>query len=422
MGSRDKIDDHFSFFGGTAPPDPIPIWDLVFDPTLDQQWNGQERTFNTWRPSEYQVNALYRTNIPAVTNKVLVHVTGDNKDAYDHFINWLAYIYQNRDKSGTAWVLHGVPGTGKGVLFNNIIRPLFGHDYCQTKQVRDLKDKFNGWMEKALFVNIDETNTSDVGNEAKEIVNALKQWITDPYMSVRHMQATALNLRSFINFLFTTNDFGVLPIQDGDRRFSVAPRQEIPIKLSTAEIEAIGSELLDFAGYLQSYGVDEVMARTPLANEAKEDLKLAAESSLDSFFRAARTGNLEYFTEGTGEVIEGNALYQAMGDFQAAVSQWIDDVKHDRPSAVTVAQLKAAHIVMCREKAMKTNAFISMCAKRGFGSGHRRIDNHRWRGWIITWTISDEARRSMKIHLKSVKSDKEIEAEIQTEINSDKAE
>lgn len=421
VGSQLKLEHYFMHFGQTPPPDPIPTWDLMFDPTLDQQWNEAERVFNTWRPSEYQLNAMYRTNIPAVINKVLVHVTGDDKEAYHHFVNWLAYIYQNRDKSGTAWVLHGVPGTGKGVLFNNIIRPLFGHDYCQTKQVRDLKDKFNGWMEKALFVNVDETNSEDAGHEAKEIVNALKQWITDPFMSVRHMQSTALNLRSFINFIFTTNDFGVLPIQDGDRRFSVAPRQTVPISLSSEEIGQIGTELLDFAGYLQSYEVDELMARTPLVNEAKEDLKLAAESSIDAFFRAAREGDLEFFTAGTHETMDKH--YQEMSNFQTAVSQWIDDVKHGRPSQVGELQLRDAHVVMCRDKGMKAGAFRKMCAHKGFASKRQAPDSSdRFQGWTIEWKVSEAAKKGLRIHLKSVKTDQEIESEIEAEINSEKAE
>jgi hypothetical protein len=44
----------------------------------------------------------------------------------DHFLNWLAFILQHRDRTKTAWVLHGVPGTGKGLLTNDILRPIFG--------------------------------------------------------------------------------------------------------------------------------------------------------------------------------------------------------------------------------------------------------------------------------------------------------
>lgn len=352
---------------------------------------------------------MYRSDSPDVITKVITHVLGDDKETYDHFTNWLAYIYQSRDKSGTAWVLHGCPGTGKGVLFNNIIRPIFGDDYCQTKQIRDIKDHFNGWMETAIFVNIDEANSEDAGRESKEIVNALKQWITDPIMSVRHMRATAVNRRSFINFIFTTNDFGVLPIQDGDRRFSVAPRQETPISLTPDEIAAIRGELQHFAGYLSGYKADEVQAHTPLVNRAKDDLKTAAESSIDSFFRAIREGNLRYFTDGTNE---HSNEYESLAAFRMAVDEWIADAKAFRPSRATTAQLKHAHIVLCRDKSMKTNAFMSMCAKRGTAMKRCRDAEQRWTGRSIEWKIDDDMKRDLKVHIQAVKTPEDIEAEI----------
>jgi len=419
IGALNKIEDYFMQFGNTSPPSPIPTWDRIFDPTQDYQWDSNNHSFNTWRPSVYQNNALYQASPPDTINRLVEWVVGNDKETYDHFMNWLAYIYQNRDKSGTAWVLHGCPGTGKGVLFNNVIRPIFGNDYCQTKQIRDLRDSFNGWMENAMFVNIDEANAEDVGREAKEIVNALKQWITDPIMSIRHMRATAVNRRSFINFIFTTNDFGILPIQDGDRRFNVAPRQELPISLSPDDLDSIKGELQDFAGYLSGYEVNEIQAHTPLANAAKVDLKDAAESSLDTFFRACREGDLRYFTDGTDE---STGEHESMAVFRLAVDQWIDDVKHDRPSQVTNTQLKHAHIILCREKGMKSGAFKSMCAKRGFGMKRRREGNERWHGWAIQWVVNDDLKRDLKIHLRPVKGAAEIEAEIAAQFNSEKAE
>lgn len=414
VGSMAKIEDYFVQFGHTSPPSPIPTWDRIFNPTSDAQWDAGNRVFNSWRPTEYQTNAMPRVSSPEVITRVITHVVGNDKETYDHFINWLAYIYQSRDKSGTAWVLHGCPGTGKGVLFHNIIRPIFGNDYCQTKQIRDLRDGFNGWMENAMFVNVDETNADDAGRDSKEIVSALKQWITDPVMSVRHMRATAVNRTSYINFIFTTNDFGVLPIQDGDRRFNVAPRQETPIVLTDDDVESIKGELQDFAGFLSSYEASALQARTPLINGAKDELKTAAETSIDSFFRACREGDLRYFTEGTDE---NTHEHESLSVFRLAVDQWIDDAKRDRESQVTVSQLKHAHVVLCRDKGMKSNAFISMCAKRGFAGKRRAVRNRRWRGWSIKWNIDEDMKRDLKVHLKAVPTDEEIEKQIKAEIN-----
>lgn len=417
IGSLNKIEDYFVQFGNTSPPDPIPTWDRIFDPTNDAQWYEDDHIFNTWRPTEYQTNALYRSKPPTTITKVIRHVVNDDEETYEHFINWLAYVYQSRDKSGTAWVFHGCQGTGKGVLFNNVIRPIFGDDYCQTKQIREIKDSFNGWMETTMFANIDEVNSDDAGHEAKEVVNALKQWITDPIMSVRHMYSTAVSRRSFINFIFTTNDFGILPIQDGDRRFNVAPRQETPISLDADEIATIRSELRDFAGYLSGVEVDEARVRKPLINTAKEDLKLAAETSIDSFFRAIREGDLQYFTWGTDETTHE---HESLSVFKLAVDEWIDDAKHGRISQVTDTQLKHAHIVLCRDKSMKASAFRSMCAKRGFPVKRKNTGDRRWKGWSIEWQVDEDTARELKIHLKPVKTAQEIEAEITDNFKSEK--
>lgn len=418
VGSMQKIEHYFQEKGGTIPPDPIETWDRVFDPTSDDQYHSDKKEFNAWRQSDYMLDASPRSLIPNTIEKVLRHVTGDDKVTFDHFINWMAYVFQRRTKTGTAWVLHGCPGTGKGVLFHNIIRPIFGLDYCQTKQIRDLKDNFNGWMETSLFVNIDEANSEDAGRESKELVNALKQWITDPFMSVRHMQSTAVQKRSFINFIFTTNDFGVLPIQNGDRRFNVAPRQEQPIALDSNDLSIIKEELQQFAGYLHQYNVDAKTAHTPLDNQAKIDLKIAARSSVDEFVDALRKGNLQYFVDGVSDEQVTPNLAGHKAEFTTAVGFWLDDAKNDRPSTITHSEAAAAYVVLCRDKPVKIGTFKSMMAKRGCPSAKRRGPHGRYQGWTAEWKLTDEQKRDLKIHLSPVKTEADIEAEIRAEIAS----
>ena len=416
IGSRDKMEHYFMQFGQTSPPDPITTWDMTFDPTSEAQYLPDEGKFNAWRPTEYQQNAMYKSLIPLTINKVIAHVVGDDPDSYHHFLNWLAYIYQNRTKAGTAWVLHGVPGTGKGLLFNSIIVPVFGRDYCQSKMIKDLADKFNGWMDQCIFANIDETNSADARSEATATMNALKNWITEPYISIRQMQTTAVMRNSYVNFIFTTNDFGILPIQDGDRRFNVAPRQETPIKITADEISALKSELLDFAGYLQSYKVDSAKAHTPLENQAKSALKLAAQSSIDEFFQAIRDCDLEFFIHGMDET---TTEYESLSQFKVAVAQWMEDAKEGKASDVSVAIMKHAHVVMCRDKAMKDGAFRSMAAKKGYAPKRFGTDGNRWYGWRIDWKLSAESKAYHGLHIKSVK---DIDSDIAAEIKSEKAE
>lgn len=419
VGSRDKIEDYFVLKGNTSPPANIETWFKVFDPTKISQWVEDDATFNTWRPTEYQKNPMHRTSIPPVIDKVLRSVTGDDDDTYVHFINWLAYIFQNRTKTGTAWVLHGVPGTGKGLLVSKILRPLFGSDYTAQKQITDLVDRFNGWMEQCIIVNIDEANSADAGYEGRNIVSRLKNWITEPTMSIRHMQSTARDMRSYINFIFTTNDFGVLPIQDGDRRFNVAPRQTEKLQITAEEVNAIEGELMHFAGFLAQTKVDKNAAHTPLDNSAKTELKIAAESSIDSFFRALNEGNLEFFIEGQDE---DSREYDSVQQYKQAVQRWMDELKKNpgEPVLVYPDEARHAHIVLCRDKGMKAGQFKSMCAKRGFPIQRLREDDRRVYGWRIDWNLDDDVKRLHKMHLTPVRTPEEIEAKIIDEVNGDK--
>lgn len=410
MIGKNNVDDFFMQYQ-TSPPSPLPTWERFFNPTVSLQYDEARKRFNDWQPTEYMENATARTEIPPTVDKILTHVTGD-AESRGRFINWLAFIYQNRTKPGTAWVLHGCPGTGKGVLFNNIIKPIFGDRHCATKLIADLGSNFNSFLETALFCNVDETRASDAGHEAKRVINTVKNWITEPTISIEAKFQNARISPSFVSFIFTTNDLDALPIQEGDRRFNVAPRQEIPIVLSPKEIENdIPGELLQFAGYLKAYKVNQAHARNPMANRAKSDLRLATQTSIDEFCNAVRHGDLQYFIDG---VDEPSTLYEEKARFREAVEQWIEDAREGTASAMTAAQLRDAFNVMLLEKGMKTGKFRSMMLKRGLPERNRRDGDLRWRGWQCVWNIDMDLARELKLHIKAVPDpEKVVKAELE---------
>lgn len=411
--SKQNIEDFFIEFG-MAPPDPLPTWERIFDPTKYLQYDADNKVYNDWQPTVYMEHAVPIASVPPTIDKVLRHVTAGDQESYDRFLNWLAFIYQNRTKSGTAWVLHGCPGTGKGVLFNSVIRPIFGVRHCVTKLIGDLRSNFNAYMETAIFVNVDETRAGDAGGEAIRVMNAVKNWITEPVMSIEAKHQNQRMSQSFVNFIFTTNDLAALPLQEGDRRFNVAPRQETPIRLSSVEIEElIPSELQDFAGFLLCYETVEEDVRMPLLNEAKEELRRATQTSIDAFCRALREGDLEYFIEGTDEPSD---LYQEKERFKQSVEQWIKDAQLDKSSIIKTADLRDAFNVIINDRAQKTAKFKSMMHKRALPERNCREGEHRWRGWHIKWNVEPELARDLKIHLTSVP---DPEDQIKKELKND---
>lgn len=94
-----------------------PIVNLYRQTDLMKEYSQQERDLEDVEAFRNACPTLWRT---------LLSVHGDSHEAVAHFINWLAAIFQERRLTKTAWVWHGTQGTGKGMLIDNLIRPLFG--------------------------------------------------------------------------------------------------------------------------------------------------------------------------------------------------------------------------------------------------------------------------------------------------------
>jgi len=415
IGSEAKIEDYFAQHGGHGVPDPIDTWRMEFNPTLDGQWNPSEKIFNTWRKTDLQESAMFRSLPPNVITKIISHAVGSDAEAYSQFINWLAYIYQKRTKTGTAWIFHGVQGTGKGLLIDHILTPIFGHDYVAKQQSRNLRAEFNGWMEHAIFVNLDEFDIQDAGGEATSVMQALKMWITDLRLPIRAMHKESRQTNNYSNFILTTNAKGAMPVDSGDRRISFGVRQENRLEISPEEVEAIPNELEQFAGYLLGYNVDKRLAHTCLENATKEQAKRLSLTSIEEFVEAVREGDLQFFLDATHERSSDMGLD---GAYRKLVDTFIDDTKRNGESIITVYDLLTAFKVICKEdRNMKGNKFAKIMEHKNFPAKKLKMPNgSRPRGWRIEWQTEQETLVNIGGHIKAAKTQEELEKSLRAEV------
>ena len=271
-------------------------WIYEFQPYNTTLIDFDRKFCNKWQRTDYQRLNGTSTRVPPTIDKILQSVLGNDPTCYQHFLNWLAAIWQTRQKLGTAWILHGVQGTGKGVLFHSVLVPLFGERYCVTKQLKDFDDKFNAELETCLLFNIDEVKLSAQTNSSRTL-NQLKALITEPVISVRAMRQNATQVKNYTNFILTSNDFDAMAIDEYDRRFNVAPRQEQRIQLTIEDIDAIQNELMEFACFLNGFQVNLTQARTVLDNPAKQQMRINSMDSIEQLAYALHTGNLEFFLQ-----------------------------------------------------------------------------------------------------------------------------
>lgn len=288
----------FADANGLRLGDNIPEWDMEFNPTNGVRVDFDNRCINTFERTMYmKAPAKKVKTCPPMIHKIINHILAHDPESYSHFMNWLACIAQNLDRTRTAWVFQGIPGTGKGLLFNKILQPLFGEKQCVMKRAGELSEKWTDFVEGKFIVFIDEIQTSALRDEAGVIAN-MKNLITEPTAMVRAMNRNAYAVANYTNWLFASNKPDPVSVDRSDRRFNVAQYQgtEFP-RPTDAEVDAIVDELQNFHHYLLSYEVDKAKASTPLQSEARDHLIALTLTTAESTAQALKDGDMAFFLD-----------------------------------------------------------------------------------------------------------------------------
>lgn len=383
---REDATDWFAQHGIPEPPHYLTM-DMAMRPTTAKQLDLKNLTVNLFRPSKYlkKVTTLGFDDVgygyahvlqhqcPHIW-KVMFHMLGSDHEVYEHFTNWLAYIFQTRKKAKTAWLLQGVEGTGKGHFFDFVLRPLFAQHAVQKTLERIADDQFNGWMEEACILMVDEFNTANVSSGVKKAEAMLKNLITESELDVRRMRAEQVKKPNFLNFIFATNDIGAINLSDGQRRYNIAPRQERKIQDIHPEIlthmvewdKAVANELSTFAAFLYDFKVDVTQVMKVLKTEAESEAVIAGKDAQVRFFDRVREGDLEFFTDiafvDASQLLPSEIPRRA--GVQECVKRWLRGAKVGEPMQIPANDLRIIYSFLAG-KDMVANAFGRMLTTQG---------------------------------------------------------
>lgn len=292
-------------------PDIIEDWTITFNPTTTETINVAERTINMYRPTQYRINAARTAgtvgsggrDIPAIYRKLIHHVCGSDDEATERLINWLAYVWQTGKKPKTAWVLHGTYGTGKG-RFLKILSALFG-DQCVITTPEAVSEHFNAAIERAQILWIDEVTTDSWDNE--KITPKLRNWISEDQIALRGMRKDMRNINSYMGIFIAANEHNPVEVRFGDRRYNVAPRQEVKLLDTPWAIDEVLDDdygwlyqpenLQELANALYLHTVDVSLVRRPLENAAKVAVMRVTQQLPEDIVQALQLGNAGFFLE-----------------------------------------------------------------------------------------------------------------------------
>jgi hypothetical protein len=269
------------------------------------------RSINTYQPTTLKPLEKKTNSVPPTIEIILRHVLNQPDPdpvvsrEYEHFLDWLAFILQFRERTGTAWVLHGTQGTGKGILLHNILRPLVGLENLSVINMKTMAEKFTDRIDNKIIVGLDEIKREDFQRHPG-LMNQIKNIITEETITSRKFQGAPRESNNFGNYILTSNEQVPMEIPANDRRFNVAFGQQVVVrskfknseeKLNQAINVNIPAELPRFFRFLLDRKVRRGLIAVAIDNKAKRNMISAGRTATQSFFDLIRTGNVENFYE-----------------------------------------------------------------------------------------------------------------------------
>jgi hypothetical protein len=376
----------------------IPIWDMVFEPnSRNPRIDVENRTINMFSETEYMLNVGKKAPaaIPKTIFKIMSHMLAGDAATIAHLLNWLAFIVQRRERPKTAWVWYGTEGTGKGMFASKILRPLLGMQQTAMRPGSILASEFNAYMKNQLVCFFDEAHVAEM-KDSESIHAKLRNWITEPTISIRAMHANSVEVDNHAALILMSNKPNVILLQKKDRRWNVAPFQEVKLELTDEEIdEKIPAELQAFYDYLAHYPLDEVAARTPLVTEDRDRLISTTTSSADDVAHAlaAKKADMGFFLDqlpSDGSLI-GYRLQSSVQDYKKVLHTLILRTRNEGTGRCKISrdELHMMFEYTVGNMPNSPNKFTKFLAHRHIHTEKVRIDKPvygiqvEWKDWTL---------------------------------------
>ena len=229
------------------------------------------------------------------TDFVKTIICNNNELMYNYVQNWISFIIRNPGKkTGTALILKGLQGTGKGTFANVLSKLLDGYVSPNITNMDELVGDFNTAIEGKMLCFCNELK--NVGEERVANFDRLKSLITDYSIRYNEKGIPRRNGENVANFVFMTNNAYPVKIEADDRRYvvlkvSAAQRgnRDYWTKFN-AEIDRddfIQAIMYDYVNnYDDSYDISEIPnteERKDLINASKSDIVTMIEEHYSAF-------------------------------------------------------------------------------------------------------------------------------------------
>lgn len=185
-----------------------------FDPSEEplEFVRGSEKILNTWQG--YSIEQIEGDWTPI--QRLLFEGLCNNHEAnYEYLLNWIAYAYQHpADPIGTAVVIRGQKGTGKGSFFEVFSAP-FKSQSISTSKMELLFGPSNGALADMIAICINESRIAT--NRA--VITQVQELITDPTTMINQKYLPVYAQKNNSKVVIVANDEYVVEATEDERRY-----------------------------------------------------------------------------------------------------------------------------------------------------------------------------------------------------------
>ena len=303
------------------------------------------RRYNLFNRTGYLLDILEDNSHLDVEIPPTIKIILDNvfpvKEEQDRFLHDLAYHMTHLHTTTVAYVIMGVPGTGKNRITDSLIAPIYGKHYYKGV-ANEYTSRFRSQFENKLAINLDEIKNQLPynGGELGSFYNTLKSTLGNDTISVEGKGVTVTTCNNKAFYILTSNDKKPFVIEDAtDRRFNFIHTTDIPldtIKGYPKSIEQakqlIASELPEFVQYLSNIKLCDKKNREIIKNKARDIIFKGSETGSFNILKAIKSHTPDdceniNVSNLLKEMYHENKTYVVSGDLKEAAG---DDYKHLR--------------------------------------------------------------------------------------------
>jgi len=296
--------------------DLIIVKDEIFMPTIGYEFialDASNKLFqrNRFVPSRYLLqNPDLSTQIgDSIILQYIYHISNYHLDRFKYILNWIAVYFSTvSNSSNIHLILIGQYYSGINILFDNIIKPLFGEQYSIKINNDTLKyNKFDKIINEKIFYNIDNVSEEIVVQTKNEknyklFLNNKKLTKKNDITNITPLDGQILMTYNSNNIPFINQDrCTIFKIQKTINEMYI-PNYYIDTEgASTCTyfklINGINNDLDNFANILKLYDYDENYAYNyiPFDNDDKKIIVQKKIPEIQHFINAVKNKDMNYF-------------------------------------------------------------------------------------------------------------------------------